>query len=124
MTARILKALENPYVDALAHPTGRLIGRREPYAVDIDAVMKAAAKFGVAMEINAFPDRLDLKDTHARHAVSLGVPLLINTDSHATDQLPVMRFGVSTARRGWVEKGEVLNTLPGRELVKRLRRRK
>ena len=123
MTARILKALENPYVDAMAHPTGRIIGKREPYAVDIDAVLRAAAKHGVAMEINAYPDRLDLKDTHARHAKSFGVSLLINTDSHAADQLPVMRFGVATARRGWVEKGEVLNTLPAKELVKRLRRR-
>jgi DNA polymerase (family 10) len=122
MTARILQALENPHVHAMAHPTGRIIGKREPYQVDIDAVLRAAARLGVAMEINAFPDRLDLKDTHARHAKSLGVPLLINTDSHATDQLPVMRFGVSTARRGWIEKGDVLNTLPAKELVKRLRR--
>jgi len=122
MTARIIKALENPWVDALGHPTGRIIGQREPYAVDIDAVLRAAAKHGVAVEINAYPDRLDLKDVHARHAKSLGVKLLINTDAHAADQLPLMRFGVATARRGWIEKGEVLNTLTVRELVKRLRR--
>lgn len=122
MTERIIKALENPWVDALGHPTGRIIGKREPYAVDMDAVLRAAAKHGVAVEINAYPDRLDLKDVHARHAKSLGVKLLINTDAHAAEHLPLIRFGLATARRAWLEKGDVLNTLTAKELVKRLRR--
>jgi DNA polymerase (family 10) len=112
MTRRIVKALENPYVDALGHPTGRLIGKREPYEVDIEEVLRAAARLGVAVEINAYPDRLDLKDVHARRAKELGVKLLINTDAHSADQLEMMHFGVATARRGWIEAKEVLNTLP------------
>ena len=79
MTRRIIKAMQNPWVDAIAHPTGRLIGRREPYAVDMEALLHAAAETGVAMEINAYPDRLDLKDIHARRAKQLGVKLLIDT---------------------------------------------
>jgi DNA polymerase (family 10) len=122
MTARIIKAMENPWVDCVGHPTGRLIGQREPYEVDMEAVLAAAARLGVAMEINAYPDRLDLKDAHARRAKDLGVKLLINTDAHGADQLPLMRFGVATARRGWMEAGEVLNTLPLSHLRRRLRR--
>jgi len=122
MTRRLLRAIESPWVDAIAHPTGRIIGRREPYDVDLDAVCRAAAQRGVAMEINAFPDRLDLKDTHARRAKSLGAKLLISTDAHAADQLPVMRFGVATARRGWIEAGDVLNTLPLLRFRRALRR--
>ena len=112
MTRRIVKALENPYVDALGHPTGRLIGKREPYEVDMEEVLQAVARLGVAVEINAYPDRLDLKDVHARRAKELGVKLLINTDAHSADQLEMMHFGVATARRGWIEAKEVLNTLP------------
>jgi len=122
MTERLVKAMENPWVDCIGHPTGRLIGQREPYAVDMEKVLKAAARLGVAMEINAYPDRLDLKDTHARRAGELGVKILINTDSHAADQLQYMHFGVSTARRGWLEAGEVLNTLPLADLRRALRR--
>jgi DNA polymerase (family 10) len=122
MTARIRKALENPWVDALGHPTGRLIGQREPYAVDMEAVLERAARLGVALEINAYPDRLDLKDVHARRAKELGVKLVINTDAHGTDQLRVIHFGVATARRGWVEAGDVINTLPLAALRKSLRR--
>jgi len=88
----------------------------------MEAVLAAAARLGVAMEINAYPDRLDLKDAHARRAKELGVKLLINTDAHGADQLPLMRFGVATARRGWMEAGEVLNTLPLSHLRRRLRR--
>ncbi len=120
MTERIIKAMENPLVDGIAHPTGRLIGQREPFEVDMEAVLKAAASLGVAMEINAHPDRLDLKDVHARRAKELGVKLMINTDAHAADQLQLMHFGVATARRGWIEPGDVLNTLP----ISRLRRRR
>jgi DNA polymerase (family 10) len=122
MTARIVRAIESPWVDCIAHPTGRLIGQREPYAVDMEALLQAAAAHGVAMEINAHPDRLDLKDVHARRAKELGVKLLVNTDAHAADQLPLMRFGVATARRGWVEPDDVLNTLPLSKLRRQLRR--
>ncbi len=120
MTERIIRAMENPRVDGIAHPTGRLIGKREPFEVDMEAVLKAAASLGVAMEINAYPDRLDLKDVHARRAKELGVKLMINTDAHAAEQLRLMHFGVATARRGWIEPGDVLNTLP----ISRLRRRR
>jgi len=122
MTQRIIEAMGDPWVDCIAHPTGRLIGQREPFDVDMEAILKAAAKFGVAMEINAYPDRLDLKDVHARRAKDLGVKLLINTDAHAADALPLMRFGVATARRGWLEAGDVLNTLSVSQLRSRLRR--
>jgi DNA polymerase (family 10) len=121
MTQRIIKAMGDPWVDCIAHPTGRLIGQREPFDVDVEAILKAAAKLGVAMEINAYPDRLDLKDVHARRAKDLGVKLLINTDAHAADRLPIMRFGVATARRAWVEAGDVLNTLSVSQLRSRLR---
>jgi DNA polymerase (family 10) len=122
MTERIIKAMENPWVDALGHPTGRLIGRREPYEVDMEEVLKAAARLGVAVEINAYPDRLDLKDVHARRAGELGVSLLIDTDAHAADQLPLIHFGVATARRGWLQASQVLNTLPLSTLRRKLRR--
>jgi DNA polymerase (family 10) len=124
MTERIVKAMENPWVDCIGHPTGRLIGQREPYEVDMEAVLSAAARLGVAMEINAYPDRLDLKDAHARRAKELGVKLLINTDAHSADQLELVRFGVATARRGWIEAGDVLNTLPLSQLRRALRRAK
>jgi DNA polymerase (family 10) len=110
MTRRICRALENPYVNILAHPTGRLIGEREPYDVDLEAVFAAARRHGKAVEINCYPERLDLNDVHARRARELGVLLAINTDTHALDQLDTMRLGVSTARRAWVGPAEVINT--------------
>ncbi len=122
MTARIIEAMENPWVDCIAHPTGRLIGRREPYEVDMEELLQAAARLKVALEINAYPERLDLKDVHARRAKELGVKMLINTDAHAPDHFPLMRFGVATARRGWLEPADVLNTLPLSQLKVRLRR--
>ena len=110
MTRRICRALENPYVNVLAHPTGRLIGLREPYDVDLEAVFAAARRHGKAVEINCYPERLDLNDVHARRARELGVLLAINTDTHALDQLDTMRLGVATARRAWVGPAEVINT--------------
>jgi DNA polymerase (family 10) len=112
MTRRICRALENPYVNILAHPTGRLIGEREPYDVDLEAVFAAARRHGKALEINCYPERLDLNDVHARRARELGVLLAINTDTHALDQLDTMRLGVATARRAWVGPAEVINTWP------------
>jgi DNA polymerase (family 10) len=112
MTRRICRALENPYVNILAHPTGRLIGAREPYDVDLEAVFAAARRHGKALEINSYPERLDLNDVHARRAREMGVLLAINTDTHALDQLDAMRLGVATARRAWVGPAEVINTWP------------
>ncbi len=111
MTGRILRALESGVVDILGHPTGRILGRRDPFEVDVERVLEAAAHLGVAMEINAYPDRLDLKDIHCRQAKSLGVKIVISTDSHSPRHLENMMFGVHTARRGWLEKSDVQNTL-------------
>jgi DNA polymerase (family 10) len=110
MTRRICRALENPYVNILAHPTGRLIGQREPYEVDLEQVFAAARRHGKALEINCYPERLDLNDVHARRARELGILLAVSTDTHALDQLDTMRLGVATARRAWVGPAEVINT--------------
>jgi len=121
MTERILAAIENPYVQIIAHPTGRLVMRREPFDYDMEKVLDAAAKNGVAMECNAYPDRLDLNDVHLRMAKQRGVKVVISTDSHATKHLNFMKYGVLTARRGWIEKKDVLNTLPVNGLLAALR---
>ncbi|MFA4991998.1 MAG: DNA polymerase/3'-5' exonuclease PolX [Candidatus Omnitrophota bacterium] len=112
MTRRILKACENKYVHVIAHPTGRLWGAREPYDIDMEKVFKAARDTCVALEINSFPQRLDLNDVHCRMAKEAGVKIVINTDSHVADHLDMMKFGVSVARRGWLGKKDVLNTRP------------
>ena len=109
MTRRIIKAIENPNVDCIGHLTGRLLGRREGYAVDVEAVLKAAARNGTAIELNANPLRLDLTDQACRRAKELGVQVVINTDAHSTEDLQLMRYGVATAQRGWLEKSNVLN---------------
>ena len=111
MTERIIKALSTGVVNILAHPTGRLIGMREPYAVDMEAIMDCAKEYGVALELNSYPERLDLNDTHLRLAKDKGVPISIGTDSHSIYHLEYISYGVHTARRGWLEKGDVLNTL-------------
>ncbi|MBM4032106.1 MAG: DNA polymerase/3'-5' exonuclease PolX [Planctomycetes bacterium] len=112
ITARIVSAMRNPHVHAIAHPTGRVINQRDPYPVRFDEMVRVALETGTALEINAHYDRLDLSDVQARAARDAGVKLVINTDAHAPVHLPFMRFGVATARRGWVRKGDVLNTLP------------
>ncbi len=112
MTARIVRALGNPWVNVLVHPTGRLIGSREPYDVDLDAVLAAAREHGKAVEINASPDRLDLSDVHARRAGALGVPVAINTDTHYLRELDNLALGVAVARRAWLGPEQVLNTRP------------
>jgi DNA polymerase (family 10) len=117
MTARIVKALENPYVNILAHPTGRLIGERDPYDVDLDRVFQAARTHGKAVEINASWQRLDLKDTHARRAAERGVPVVISTDTHDLEHLDNMALGIATARRGWISPAQVINTLPAKQLL-------
>jgi DNA polymerase (family 10) len=117
MTRRILGAVENPDVDIIAHPTCRLLGEREPVAVDLEAVAKAAAKGGKVLELNAFPSRLDLNDVHARRARDLGARLAIGTDAHTAVHLTFMRYGVGVARRAWCEPRHILNTLALEELL-------
>ena len=112
MTDRLLAAIENPYTQIIAHPTGRLVLRRDPFHYDMEKILDAAKKHEVAMECNAYPDRLDLKDVHLRMARERGVTIVISTDSHTTANLQYMKYGVETARRGWIEKKEVINTLP------------
>ncbi len=121
ITRRLISAIRNPCVSVIAHPTGRLIGERDAYEVDMDAVLKEAARHGVAMEINAYPLRLDLNDQHIRLAKEYGVMLVISTDTHTIDQFDFMSYGVSVARRGWVEKKDVLNTLPYEQVIRRLK---
>jgi len=121
MTERILAAIENPYSQILAHPTGRLLLRRDPYDYDMEKVLDACRKNGVAVECNAYPDRLDLRDAHLRLAKQRGVKVVISTDAHATNQLRVMKYGVGTARRGWLEAKDVINTLPLAKLMGALR---
>jgi len=122
MTARIVRAMENPHVDAIGHPTGRLIGKREPYEVDLEQMFRAAARTKTALEINSFPDRLDLVDWQARRAKDLGVMLVVNTDAHAPVHLDNIRYGVAMARRAWAEPHQVLNALPYTELRARISR--
>jgi DNA polymerase (family 10) len=110
MTRRIVRALAHRHVHILGHPTGRLIGKREPYAVDMAEIVKAARDHGVLLEINAQPDRLDLNDVHAQMAREAGVKLVINTDAHRIQELDCMRYGVDQARRGWCEAADVANT--------------
>ena len=112
MTARLLRAIDCRWVDAIAHPSGRLIMKREGYQVNMGRVIAAAADAGVALEINSQIDRLDLDDAHAREARDRGVRLLVNSDAHSTAALGNLRWGVNVARRGWLEAGDVLNTLP------------
>lgn len=109
MTKRIIKAMENKYVTIIGHPTGRLLSRRDPYEVDVEKIIEAAKKYGKALELNAYPDRLDISDIHCRLAKEKGVKIAIGTDSHSISQLVNMGFGVGTARRGWLEKKDVLN---------------
>jgi DNA polymerase (family 10) len=121
MTERYLAAIENPYTQIIAHPTGRLVLRREPFDYDMEAVLDACAKHGVVMECNAYPDRLDLRDLHLRMAKQRGVKIVISTDSHTTRNLQFMKYGVETARRGWIEKKDVINALPLKEFLAALR---
>jgi DNA polymerase (family X) len=117
MTARIVRALGNPWMNVLVHPTGRLIGSREPYDVDLDAVFEAARRHGKAVEINASPDRLDLADTHARRAAARGVPIAISTDTHYLRELDHVELGVGVARRAWIQPSQVLNARPLADLL-------
>jgi DNA polymerase (family 10) len=112
MTERLLKAIANPNTSILGHPSGRQLLRREAYPFDIDAVLKAAAKHRVAMELNSYPERLDLSDVNLRMAKQHGVKIVINTDSHHTSHMEKLRYGITQARRAWLTRDDVLNTLP------------
>jgi len=121
MTERLLAAIENPYTQIIAHPTGRLLLRRDPFEYDMEKVLDAARAHGVAMECNSTPDRLDLKDTYLHMAKDRGVKIVVSTDAHSTASLEFIRYGVQMARRGWLEKKDVLNTLPLEEFLGALR---
>jgi len=121
MTERMLKAVENPNTPLIGHPTGRLLLRRDAYKFDIEAVLNAAAKHKVAMEHNAYPDRLDLNDQHLRMAKQRGVKIVINTDAHHTSHMDMIKYGVLQARRAWLTKDDVLNALPPDKFAKAMK---
>jgi DNA polymerase (family 10) len=122
ITNRLVGAIENPHIDVIAHPTCRLLGEREPVAVDLEAVFRAAIKYNKALEINAMPSRLDLKDIHIYRARELGVKLIMGTDAHSTTHLSLIRFGIGIARRGWCQPKDILNTRPTKEMLAFLRK--
>jgi DNA polymerase (family 10) len=121
MTERMLAAIENPYTQIIGHPTGRLLLKRQELPYDMDKVLDACARNGVAMECNSYPDRLDLKEVYLRTCKEKGVKVVISTDSHNTANLSFIRYGVTMARRGWLEKNDVVNTLPVKEFLSALR---
>jgi DNA polymerase (family 10) len=121
MTERLLKAIGNPNTSIIGHPTGRIQLRREAYAFDMTAILSAAAKHKVAMELNSYPDRLDLNDVHLRQAKQQGVKIVINTDSHHTSHMEKIRYGILQARRAWLTKDDVLNTLPAQKFAKAMK---
>lgn len=121
LTYRLVSAMKNPYVSIIAHPTGRLIGERDPYEVDMDEILEVAKKTYTALEINAYPLRLDLNDTYAKRAKEMGISLVISTDTHLLTHYDYMDYGIHVARRGWLTKRDVLNTLDVKELLKRLK---
>jgi DNA polymerase (family 10) len=124
ITGRLIAAMKNPFVSIIGHPSGRLIGEREAYEIDMDTILKTAADTGTTIEINAYPLRLDLNESNVRRAKSLRVSLVISTDSHNRGQFDNMLYGVAVARRGWLEKKDVLNTYPYGQLLKRLKKRR
>jgi DNA polymerase (family 10) len=117
LTMRVVRAMQNPYVRVIGHPTGRLLGDRDPYPLDLDEIMKEAARTRTCLEVNSNFHRLDLNDVHCRKARDLGVHVIINTDSHNYDDLLNLPYGVATAQRGWIEKDRVLNAKPVEEML-------
>ncbi len=118
MTQRVVKAMENPNIDIISHPTGRLIGKRDEYQLDFDKILEVAKKTGTILEINSSPYRLDLNSFYIRRAKEAGVKMIINTDSHQKEQLNLMEYGIAQARRGWAERNDIVNTLPVEGLLK------
>jgi DNA polymerase (family 10) len=121
-TERIIRAMDNPHFHIFGHPTGRRIGEREPYQVDMERVMEAALERGCFLEINAHPSRLDLNDVYAKMAKEMGLKVAISTDAHRTVELGYIRYGVDQARRGWLEPDDVVNTRPWDEVKALLKR--
>jgi len=121
-TQRMIRAMENEHIDIIAHPTGRLLTKREPYEIDIDAVFSAAKRTGTVMEINSYPERIDLRDVHVKAAVKAGVKLAISTDAHNADQLHFINLGIGTARRGWAKKDDIINTRSLKKMLRLLKR--
>jgi DNA polymerase (family 10) len=124
MTQRVLKALSHPAVDILAHPTGRQLNKRKPSEIDLEDVFQAAKEYDVAVELDAQPQRLELNDMHLHRARELRVKIVIDSDAHSVDQLRFMRYGVDQARRGWLEKSHVVNTMKWSDFQRWLKRRR
>jgi len=122
-TERVVRAMDNPHFTILAHPTGRLINERKPYEIDMERVMEAAREKGCFLELNAHPDRLDLNDINCKAAKRMGVGIAVSTDAHSISDLSYMFLGINQARRGWLEKRDVINCLPVDELKRRIKRR-
>lgn len=122
MTARVISAIENKNVDIIGHPTGRLLSRRDGYDLDLERVLEASADCDTILEINSAPDRLDLNDINARRAKEKGIKIAINTDAHDLKRMDEMCYGVSVARRAWLAPGDIVNTMPAKELIKFLRK--
>lgn len=123
MTKRIIRAMENPHVDIIFHPTGRIIKRRRAYDVDIDEIIKVAKKTGTVLEANAYPDRLDLKDEHIRKCIEAGVKIAINSDAHSVLHIKYLEYGIAQARRGWAEKKDVINAWPVEKMLTYLKKK-
>ncbi len=121
MTERIVRAMENPNVDIIFHPTGRIIQKREPYRVDVSALLAAAKRTKTVLEVDAYPSRLDLKDEYIRQAVRAGVKLAIDSDAHAASHFQFLEFGIAQARRGWCTKKDVINTYSWQDMLKLLK---
>ncbi len=121
MTERLIRAMQNPHVDIISHPTGRLIGRRDEYEIDFDKILKIARETKTVLEINSYPERLDLKDTNIRKAKEAGVKMVINTDAHHIDQLRFMHYGIAQARRGWATASDIINVHPLEKMLKMLK---
>lgn len=121
-TDRIIKAMDNPYFNILAHPTGRLLGERKAYEADMERIMKAAKAKNCYLEINAHPDRIDLNDSNILMAKQMGLKLVISTDAHSIQHFNYMKYGIAQARRGWLEKDDILNTFPLNNLMKMIKR--
>lgn len=118
MTERIIRAMKNPYIKIISHPTGRIIQRRDEYQIDFDRILRAAKEFKVILEVNSYPERLDLNDQNIRRAKELGVKMVINTDTHHKDQLRFIEFGIAQARRGWATREDIINSQPLEKLLK------
>ena len=124
LTFRICKAMQNPYVQILGHPTGRLLGHRDPYDVNIDEILRTAKTTGTILEINSSPDRLDITDKIALQAKKAGIKMAVNTDAHSPLEMDNIDLGLSVARRGWLNANDVVNTVPAREILDWLHRKR